>query len=505
MQKHRMSWRNVIRLRFAKLILTLWLIVGGAYGQQTEETIRTWTGNNGKKIEAAFVELSTDASLVKLKMTDGQVIITQMNRLSPADQQFASDADRRRLDQLANDFYSAGHSFMDDLDGKQQDYGRAREMFRNAANLGHGGACFMLGIMYREGFGGEKDLEEARRCFQKAAHLGDTGGQMLLGDMYRDGLGVKQDIPTALSWYRKAADAGDISGLLRLGALEITQDNLVAGAKLLCEAADRCVKEGDQDGLVLTTDTMIKLGFLELAQPYLGKALAGNETTPRAAIPPKEVNGAPVVISSGTAWFCSKYHVVTCWHVVSSAMKYSLVTASGEEVPLQLVARDPQNDLAVLELQGNLSFDPGVLPISTRPPRPASSVFTIGYPHTGLLGKNPKYTEGTISSLTGLDDDIRVMQVSVPVQSGNSGGPLLDDSGFVIGVIASKLAAAQVFQWTGDMPQNVNYALKSIYLKALLEARAIPHALKTEAGTQTARSDLVERLSPSVCLILGWK
>src|ERR1039458_2293039 len=75
-------------------------------------------------------------------------------------------------------------------------------------------------------------------------------------------------------------------------------------------------------------------------------------------------------------------------------------------------------------------------------------------------------TPGAISALAGIHNDIRFLQVTSPVQPGNSGGPLLDDSGNVIGVISSKLDALKIAGITGDIPQNVNFAIKSSLLES---------------------------------------
>ena len=90
-----------------------------------------------------------------------------------------------------------------------------------------------------------------------------------------------------------------------------------------------------------------------------------------------------------------------------------------------------------------------------------AEVFTVGFPKTEILGVKPKLATGVISSRFGMRDDPRTYQISVPVQAGNSGGPLLNKQGQVVGVVAAKLNAAQVFNWIGDLPQNVNYAVKS--------------------------------------------
>lgn len=127
-----------------------------------------------------------------------------------------------------------------------------------------------------------------------------------------------------------------------------------------------------------------------------------------------------------------------------------------------------------------------------------TEVFTIGFPQPELMGVEPKLSTGVISATSGIQDDTRTYQISVPVQAGNSGGPLIDNEGRVVGIVASKLNAAKVFEWTGDLPQNVNYAVKSTYLARLMDIGALRAGqLVTGIGVQgkaRAVTDAVVRI-----------
>jgi len=85
-------------------------------------------------------------------------------------------------------------------------------------------------------------------------------------------------------------------------------------------------------------------------------------------------------------------------------------------------------------------------------------VVAIGYPLHGLLTSDLTVTTGIISSLAGLHNDTRFLQISAPVQPGNSGGPLHDSSGNIVGVVSAKLDALRIVKATGDIPQNINFA-----------------------------------------------
>jgi S1-C subfamily serine protease len=96
-------------------------------------------------------------------------------------------------------------------------------------------------------------------------------------------------------------------------------------------------------------------------------------------------------------------------------------------------------------------------------------VFTIGFPVSLVLGKEAKYTEGVVSSISGIKDTSSLLQITVPVQPGNSGGPLVNEKGEVVGIITSSAAILPFVKESGTLPQNINWAVKADYLRPLIE------------------------------------
>lgn len=103
--------------------------------------------------------------------------------------------------------------------------------------------------------------------------------------------------------------------------------------------------------------------------------------------------------------------------------------------------------------------NPSVVTFRFRP-RLGESVASYGFPYAGLLSSSGNFTLGNVTSLSGMNDDSRFIQISTPVQPGNSGGPLLDMSGSVIGVVEGGLNAIAMMQAGGNVPQNVNFAFR---------------------------------------------
>jgi S1-C subfamily serine protease len=193
------------------------------------------------------------------------------------------------------------------------------------------------------------------------------------------------------------------------------------------------------------------------------------------------------LLASGTGFFITEDgYLVTNFHVVKDAKKVKVKNASGV-YPAEVVHVDRDNDLALLKVSGK--FNP--LPISKDEPQLGEAVFTIGFPNIVVQGTEPKYTDGKISSLTGVRDDPKDYQISVPVQPGNSGGPLVDMNGNVIGVIVAKLNDLIALSSSGDLPQNVNYAVKDKYLNDFLAQFPEIHLNSTDStSTNTLLSVL---------------
>jgi hypothetical protein len=141
------------------------------------------------------------------------------------------------------------------------------------------------------------------------------------------------------------------------------------------------------------------------------------------------------------------------------------------------------------------------LAIRRAPPRLGEDVAALGYPLSDILSDSIKITTGNINSLVGVENDTRYLQISAPIQPGNSGGPLVDKAGDLLGITTATLGSKYAAE-TGVLPQNVNFAIRASVLEVFLQARNLAHQTVENARAPLATPDLAEQVSRSVFQIL---
>ena len=180
---------------------------------------------------------------------------------------------------------------------------------------------------------------------------------------------------------------------------------------------------------------------------------------------------AKAQVSTGTAFSVAPQLLVTNHHVITGCSKLSVVTPEGRRAA-SVVSAEASIDLALLRVFGMRGAVANL-----RTPRSVAlgeTVSVFGFPLTGTLSSSGNFTGGLVSSLQGLRNAAGEIQITAPVQPGNSGGPVLDASGLVVGVVQSKLDAVRAAALTGDMPQNVNFAVSLDVLADFLEMNQVP-------------------------------
>ena len=170
---------------------------------------------------------------------------------------------------------------------------------------------------------------------------------------------------------------------------------------------------------------------------------------------------------SGTGFALNGGYFVTNYHVVENAKTITVSGINGQQTSYdaEVVASDKFNDLAIIKLLNYNAQDFNKIPyrIQTRTADVGEDIFVLGYPLISTMGSEIKLTTGIISSKTGYQGDVSLYQISAAVQPGNSGGPLFDKNGNIIGIVSAKHREAE----------NAGYAIKTLYLTNLIESSSL--------------------------------
>ena len=407
------------------------------------------------------------------------------------------------------------------------------------AGQGDADAQFNLGAMYLDGKGVPRDTAEAAKWTRRAAEQGHAGAQNNLGLIYENGEDVVQNLVQAHKWYNLAVSRASSSeqelrekavrnrdrAAARLAPAELAKAQRLARewrprwrprkSTVQPPARERDLPEstaptpetaasgagdtgsrianlqralhrlgydpGPVDGILgARTKSAIQAFQADAGLPVTGQlserlesavlaaiVAAGQAPAPKPAPPPRALERT----LTGSGFRASaRGHVLTNAHVVRGCTEVRIPPAGVVEV----VAREDSSDLALLQVQAGKDhavarFRQG------RGIRQGASVLVAGYPLRGLVASGANVSTGAVSALAGPGDDRRLIQITAPVQPGNSGGPVLDATGNVVGVVVATLDAIKIARSTGDIPQNVNFAVSAGTARAFLDAEGIPY------------------------------
>jgi S1-C subfamily serine protease len=201
---------------------------------------------------------------------------------------------------------------------------------------------------------------------------------------------------------------------------------------------------------------------------------------------------APTIVSTGTCFFVSPSGLaLSSLHVVRGAQKILVIDAKGHRSTATVLAKDEPLDLVALQVDEESV--PQVLPLAEDAADLGDHVFTIGFPEVGDLGVDPKLTEGSISGERGLGLDF-LLQTSAPVQPGNSGGPLVNDTGRVVGIVALR----QNYFSDGASASNTAFAVKASSVRKAFRS------LSMAAGKPLReRKAAIARARDAACLVIA--
>ena len=238
-----------------------------------------------------------------------------------------------------------------------------------------------------------------------------------------------------------------------------------------------------------------------------GKFQYAQKTTPpvtarRTPDPVRRRNSDPdrvVSASSGSGFAVSRDgHVITNHHVINGCRSVK-IHHKGRTIPATVVTFDPGNDLALLK--GN--FRPStVLPLTTSKPEMLQDVYVAGYPFGKKISTTVKVTKGIISSLTGIGNNFSNIQIDAALQPGNSGGPILNDRGNVVGVAVAKLDIRKVLKNFGVIPEDTNFGIKTSVVRNILESSDV--SLPGPNKASISKSELWKMISDGTYYLSCW-
>lgn len=347
-------------------------------------------------------------------------------------------------------------------------FAEACRIWRMLADEGMVSAQVNLGVMYDSGTGVSEDPAAAAKWYRAAATQGERGAQYNLGLMYGTGRGVPQDMIQAAAWQLRAADQGFADAQYALGRMHAAGTGVVQNRDRaidwLRKSARSYLEEGNGKKALTAVDAIENLSP---DHPLVGELRAQIRLSEDKSASQPVPAGLPEA-STGTAWPLASGYVVTNDHVVADSNDVILINGSGQEITAQVVLRDQASDIALLKV-GDSDKLPPALPLAKAPLRLGSRVFTLGFPRLDLMGSSPKLSEGVISGINGPLDDPGSYQTTVPIQPGNSGGPLLNMNGEVVGVVKSMLGVRDERQGSIYLLPNASCALKIKCVRDLLD------------------------------------
>ena len=391
--------------------------------------------------------------------------------------------------------------------GIPKDDVKAFEWYQKAAIQGDLYAQINLGLLFWKGDGVTKDLVRAFEWWQKAANQGDIYTQFRLGNMYENGLGVSKDHVKATEWYIKAASQGSSNAQANLSVKYFFGEGVSKDIVLAYAWANLAAAQGD-DTAQNNRDIYEKQ--LSNAERMEGQRLASNwkkgdnllsSNTNVKQITP--TNQAPTKQATGTAFtVSSEGHALTNHHVINGCAE---VKVAGREGLVKVITSDSVNDLALLQLPRQIDNYAKLNP-NTGKLRQGEDIIVFGYPLNFALSSGGNLTPGTLSALTGLGNNTNQIQITAPIQPGSSGSPVMDKKGDVVGVVSMKLDDGELTKLTGQIGQNVSFAVNGQTVKAFLDANNVPY--KTGGGffsTEKNNADIADEARKWTVLVECWK
>jgi S1-C subfamily serine protease len=412
-----------------------------------------------------------------------------------------------------------------------KDENKGVELVKKAAELRYPAAQALYGVWLTRGlYGQEKNEVVGMTWFNEAAAQNDPLAMNWLGDAYEYGKsGVVADNLVALDWYKKSAERLNASSMVSAGRIYamgkgVTADGAEAlrwfkkavlqnnynsytwianvyefGRGGIAKSASqayawylvvpanappdvvKAANEGkDRVAKVLSVtevEESVKNSKTLVAQTMFAELSSMVTRPPTTPVVQKGVYGSGVVVSK-------RGDIVTNEHVVQGCEK---VRVQPLGLDVKVVAKDAKNDLALLKLEGALP--PAIKFRAGKGVRLGDELVAIGYPLRGLLSSGPIVTTGILNALSGANDDTSAFQMSATVQPGSSGGPIVDNTGALVGIVRARLLPSGPIA-----PQNVNFGINLSTVSGFLDAHAVDYTVGPTTSKPLSVSDITAQV-----------
>ncbi len=390
--------------------------------------------------------------------------------------------------------------------GVPQDFTEAKKWFDFASQHGNSAGEYGLAVAYQRGLGTPANLPEALKHFRLAADHNFPPAKFALALMYQNGIGVPRDTAEATRLVQDAALQGlpmaqGVLAVLYSEGNGVPEDDSLAYEWASLAAAKLTGADGALSKKVRDIAAQ-GLSAVELTAAQVATASWKPGVALTSVFPP---NGPPRPLRRrgvGSGFVVGKNgEIATDFHVVPNCREIKLIDPAGKfNVTTHIIADDRSDDLALLAGGGFGTR----LKIRAAPAELGEAITSYGFPLGPVLSSSGNLATGSVSSATGFQGNVKAFQISAPEQAGASGGPVVDGSGAVIGLVASKLNALAVAAATGDLAQNVNFAWRIGLLKTLMDQKGIAYE-EIPKGHARAAVDLAGLLQKATVKIECWR
>ena len=394
-------------------------------------------------------------------------------------------------------------------EGVPKDASKAVEWFQKAATQGNAGAQYSLGSRYDTGEGVPEDAAKAVEWFQKAATQGNADAQYSLGSKYDTGKGVPKDAAKALEWFLKAAAQGNAGAQTSLGWRYADGEGVSKDVVLAYAWINLAIGNGATLMVYVRDLYEARLSSIEKAEAQRlssnwksGQILIREGSSATASASTTAPSGTLTKQGNGTAFIVSKSgQAITNHHVIDGCKEVSF---EGRDGVVKVSTSDVVNDVALLQVTGTVN---GAAPINsdTAKLRQGDDIVVYGFPLNSVLSSGGNLTPGVVSALTGLGNNSNQIQITAPIQPGSSGSPVLNNKGEVVGVVSMKLSDAKMAKATGQIGQNVNFAVGGQTLKSFLDAHKVDYATGGIISFNKSTADLADEARKWTTVVECWK